>query len=301
MIAADEHHLKPSHSEMPLVFMTVLTQISLGAFFALFLGDLLSISGKSSPNWITAFIVMLPAALGLPLSALHLCRPLKAMSAMKNIKTSWLSREALALGLFTGLMSVNVAFYYLEIAAYFRVFFEALTLGIGVYGIYAQGMIYQIVARPSWNRKTTLFKFFGVSYIGLFLVALVLLLQGAVESASPLVSLALLFALAHGFFSYEDKRSLDAKGEYEAELGKTKRVYAEFFSTHVNLRLGSFIVGAILLPLLLTLTIASAAAPYILGAALILMSVSEFVDRFLFYATVVPLNMAGGFFVGKQR
>ena len=301
MIAADDHHLKPSHSEMPLVFMTVLTQISLGAFLALFLGDLLSISGKTSPNWIMALIVMLPAALGLPLSALHLGRPLKAMTAMKNIKTSWLSREALALGLFTGLMSVNVGLYYLEVSAYFRVFFEALTLGIGAYGIYAQGMIYQIVARPSWNRKSTLFKFFGVSYIGLFLVAFVLLVQGASAEATPLVSLALLFALAHGFFSYEDKRSLDTKGEYEAELGRTKRLYTEFFSTHVNLRLGSFVLGAILLPLVLTLTITSAAAPYILAGALILMSASEFVDRFLFYATVVPLNMAGGFFVGKQR
>lgn len=29
---ADEHLLKPAHPEMPLVFMTVLTQVSLGAF-----------------------------------------------------------------------------------------------------------------------------------------------------------------------------------------------------------------------------------------------------------------------------
>ena len=301
MIAADEHHLKPSHSEMPLVFMTVLTQISLGAFFGLFLGDLLSISGKTSPDWIMALIVMLPAALGLPLSALHLGRPLKAMTAMKNIKTSWLSREALALGLFTGLMSINVLFYLLEVPAYFRVFFEAITLGIGIYGIYAQGMIYQITARPSWNRKSTLLKFFGVSYIGLFLLALILLMQGVYEVVSPLMSLALLFALAQGFFTYEDKRSLNSTGEYASELTKTKRIYREFFSTHELVRMGSFVVGAILLPLLVTVIVENAAAPILLGLAIVLMSISEFTDRFLFYATVVPLNMAGGFFVGKQR
>ena len=301
LTAVDDHHLKPSHSEMPLVFMTVLTQISLGAFLGLFLGDLLSISGKTSPSWVMAVIVMLPAALGLPLSALHLGRPLKALSAMKNIKTSWLSREALALGVFTGLMSLNVGLYFFDVSAYFRVFFEAITLGVGVYGIYAQGMIYQIVARPSWNRKSTLLKFFGVSYIGLFLLAFSLLVQGSNEAAMPLITLALLFALAQGFFTYEDRRSLDDSGTYAVELGKTKRLYTEFFSLHQNIRFGTFFIGAILLPLLVTVLVNSSFAVGLLGLSIILMSISEFTDRFLFYATVVPLNMAGGFFVGKQR
>ena len=35
--------------------------------------------------------------------------------------------------------------------------------------------------------------------------------------------------------------------------------------------------------------------------SLCLVFASEISDRFLFYATVVPLGMAGGFFVGKQR
>jgi len=301
MRAADEHHLKPSHSEMPLVFMTVLTQISLGAFFGLFLGDLLSVGGKVSPDWIMALIVMLPAALGLPLSALHLGRPLKALSAMKNIKTSWLSREALALGSFTGLMSLNVLLYLLEVSAYFRLFIEAVTLSIGIYGIYAQGMIYQIAARPAWNRKSTLLKFFGVSYVGLFILAFVLLLKGEYTAVSPLISLALLFALAHGFFSFEDKRSLSSEGKYASELAKTTRIYREFFAWHEYMRIGSFVLGAILLPLFVTVIMQSPAAPIILGLAIVLMSISELMDRFLFYVTVVPLNMAGGFFVGKQR
>jgi len=42
-------------------------------------------------------------------------------------------------------------------------------------------------------------------------------------------------------------------------------------------------------------------ASIILALSLILMFVSELSDRFLFYSTVVPLGMAGGFFVGKQR
>ena len=71
----DEHLLKPAHPELPLVFMTVLTQISLGGFLVLFLGDVMSLFGFESANWIMALLVTLPAALGLPLSALHLGRP----------------------------------------------------------------------------------------------------------------------------------------------------------------------------------------------------------------------------------
>ena len=302
MTAADDFHLKPAHSELPLVFMTVMTQVSLGAFLALFLGDVLSLGGKVEPSWIVAIMAMLPAALGLPLSALHLGRPLKAMTAMKNIKTSWLSREALALGAFTGMMSMNVVLYLVSVPTFLRVIFEALTLGVGAYGIYAQGMIYQIVARPSWNRKTTLLKFFGAGYIGLFLIALVMVGLGySAEVVMPLISLALLVALAQGFFSYEDKRSLAYGGEYAPQLTKTNRLYDEHFKGAFYLRITTFVLGAILLPLIVSLSVGTTAAFWFLAVALVLMCTSELMDRFLFYSTVVPLNMAGGFFVGNQR
>ena len=182
----DEHILKPAHKELPLVFMTVLTQISLGGFGALFIGDVMSLFGFEATNWIMALLVMFPAALGLPLSALHLGRPFLALTAMKNIKTSWLSREALALGVFTGLMSLIVALYFFEVNAGVRLLVEALTFGGGVYGIYAQSMIYRIKARPSWDRVTTNYKFFGVAYVGVFLLALLSSLLSLSDVVVPL-------------------------------------------------------------------------------------------------------------------
>ena len=137
----DEHILKPAHSEIPLVFMTVLTQISLGGFLALFLGDIMSLFGFSETNWIMAFLVMIPAAIGLPLSALHLGRPFLAMTAMKNIKTSWLSREALALGVFVLLMNIVVVLYYLDVSHVVIFLVELLTLVVGIFGIHSQAMI----------------------------------------------------------------------------------------------------------------------------------------------------------------
>jgi len=300
----DEHLLKPAHSELPLVFMTVLTQISLGGFLVLFLGDVMSLFGFESANWIMALLVMLPAALGLPLSALHLGRPFLAMTAMKNIKTSWLSREALALGIFTALMNVVVILYFLEIPHATRLIVEALTLACGIFGIYAQSMIYRIKARPSWNRVTTNLKFFGVSYVGAFFMALIAVILGMLEVAIPLVTLGMLGALAQFFFTYEDLRVLKTEKENEYQLSRTARLYDENFSKIKLFRFASIILGGVLLPLLVIVLISAssfAGASITLLLALVLMFASEISDRFLFYSTVVPLGMAGGFFVGKQR
>ena len=304
MVAADEHLLKPFHAEMPLVFMTVLTQISLGAFFALLLGDGASLFGFSTPTWVMALLVLAPAAIGLPLSALHLGRPYKAMMAMKNIKSSWLSREALALGLFTMMMSITVGLYFLEVASWLRVIFEVLTLGVGIYGIYAQGMIYRIVARPSWNRTTTNFKFFGVAYVGLILMSFATLLLGLSDAVMPLLILAIVVGVAQAFFTYEDYRTLKNPQTDAYQLSRTLRLYQEFFPKVHLFRIVTLVLGLAFFPILAALFIGSSMTTLsatFLFLALVVTLLSELSDRFLFYVTSVPLQMAGGFFVGSQR
>ncbi|MFT5659905.1 MAG: formate dehydrogenase iron-sulfur subunit [Sulfurimonas sp.] len=305
MKEVDEHILKPAHSELPLVFMTVLTQISLGGFFVLFLGDVMSVLGFESANWMMALLIMLPAALGLPLSALHLGRPFLALTAMKNIKTSWLSREALALGVFTLLMNIVVVMYFIEeIHISIRLLVEAITLGVGIYGIYAQSMIYRIKARPSWDRETTNIKFFGVAYIGAFLMAFFAVVFSMYDIAIPLLVLGMLGALAQMFFSLEDLRDLDTEQKNEYQLKRTQRLYNENFKNVKLFRFIALILGGVFLPLfVITLVSADSMGGASIGLfiSLILVFASEISDRFLFYATVVPLGMAGGFFVGKQR
>jgi DMSO reductase anchor subunit len=142
---ADERLLNPAHAELPLVFMTVLTQVSLGAFLALFLGQILFGLGFNLPEPTLAMAIMafVPSAIGLPLSALHLGRPILAMTAMKNWRTSWLSREAIALGAYTGLASVVAGMYFLEIKGFLLLFVMAITLAMGIFGIYEEVMFYR--------------------------------------------------------------------------------------------------------------------------------------------------------------
>lgn len=164
--------------------MTVLTQISVNGFLALFLGQLLNLFGFNleSPNIWLAIAIFLPVAIGLPLSALHLGRPILAITAMKNIKTSWLSREALALGVYALGVNIIIGLYFLKVDGFFMSLIQAVVLAIGVYGIYAQSMIYRIKARPSWNRSSTTKRFFGVGYVGFLLTAFVMLLSDADRS-----------------------------------------------------------------------------------------------------------------------
>lgn len=306
---ADEHIIKPNHAEWPLVFMTILTQISLGGFAALTLGELTHFIGfnLSLPNIWMMLAVLLPAAIGLPLSALHLGRPILAYTAMKNIKTSWLSREALALGLFTAGMTLVLALYYFNTPQALRLFVELGILTIGIYGIYAQSMIYRIKARPSWNQKATTKIFFSVGYIGLLIIATLLLTYGEYMTALIVLTLTLFGALyqvmniktQQDFYNH-----LEESDENFYQLNKTKRLYKEQFALHSKLRVFTMVIGSLFLPLLSMLFIASGnheTAYILLLGALILSFLSEIIARSLFYKTAVAHGLAGNFFLGNQR
>jgi DMSO reductase anchor subunit len=165
-------------------------------------------------------------------------------------------------------------------------------------------MIYRIRARPSWNRPTTNLKFFGVAYVGVFLLAFLSSLLSLSDVVVPLIAFGMLGALAQLFFTYEDIRSLDTIKENEYQLQRTKRLLNENFENVKKLRYVTLIVAGVVFPLLALVFAGSGSFGYtsfVLGLALVVSFASEISDRFLFYTTVVPLGMAGGFFVGKQR
>ena len=306
---ADERILKPASAELPLVFMTVLTQVSLGAFLALFLGQLLFSLGFNlpEPTLGMAIVALLPSAIGLPLSALHLGRPIMAITAMKNWRTSWLSREAIALGAFTALASLVAGMYYLEIKGIALLLVEVVTLALGIYGIYAQSKIYRVRARPSWDRSSTTKRFFGSSYIGFILIALMLLASGGISGTMVLLAVALLAGMGQVLVVYEEVifyRHLDKEDPLYYQLNRTRILLTEHFGKLKKFRVYSLLLFALGLPLLAILFTASglttlAIATLVLGV--VGSFISEIFGRYLFYRTVVPLGLAGNFFAGNQR
>ncbi|HQR73334.1 MAG TPA: dimethyl sulfoxide reductase anchor subunit [Sulfurovum sp.] len=306
---ADEHLLKPAHAELPLVFMTVLTQVSLGAFLALFLGELLFALGFNlpQPNLTMALLAFIPTAIGLPLSALHLGRPIMALKAMKNWRTSWLSREAIALGAFTGLVSMVALLYYLQKTGVGLLLLEAVTLAVGIYGIYAQSMIYRIKARPSWDRSSTNKKFFGTGYVGFLLITSVLLAYNGTQGAMVLLAITLLAGMAQTFVIFEEMmfyQNLDKEDPLYYQYNRSRILLQEHFTTVKKLRVYSLAIFALALPLLALLFTASGLVGWAMISVLLATLgafVSELSGRYLFYRTVVPLGLAGNFFAGNQR
>lgn len=290
-INLDKDTLESSYPEWLLIFMTLFTQISLGGFFVLFLGDVMSVFGFESANWMMALLIMFPALFALPLLILYLKRPLLLFSIMKNIKVSWFSRELLALGIFTFLMNGVIALYFMQdIYLAIRLLVEAVTLGIGVYGIHAQAMNYRIKKQPSWNRESTNIKFFGATYVGAFLMALFAVVFSMYDIAIPLITLGMLGAMAQMFFSLEDLRDLETEQENKELLHATKRLYDENFHKVKLFRFTSIILGGVILPLLVITQVSAGeifGASAILFLSLCLVFTSEASDRFLFYTTAL--------------
>jgi DMSO reductase anchor subunit len=225
---------------------------------------------------------------------------------MKNWRKSWLSREALALGIYAGLSIGVVGFYFLEIPFLYAIFMLGAVMS-GIYGIYAQSMIYRIKARPSWDRISTSKRFLGAGYLGLILVSLVLTVQGYGNSAVVILSLTLLASSYQVLVIFEEKTfykylSTDEKNFYQ--LNKTKYLLENNFAKLLKIRYFTLIIFGVTLPMLTILFLANGsfvAASFILMLSLLGSTFSELIGRYIFYVTVVPLGLAGNFFAGNQR
>ncbi|MEA3384255.1 MAG: molybdopterin oxidoreductase, partial [Campylobacterota bacterium] len=227
-------------------------------------------------------------------------------TAMKNWKKSWLSREALALGLFAGFGVGSAILYFLDLLFLNTLFMIGATV-TGIYGIYAQSMIYRIKARPSWDRVSTTKRFIGSGYLGLILVSLVLVMQGYGNSAMAILSLTLLMASYQVLVIFEEKtfyKYLKEDEENFYQLNKTKSLLENNFSKHLDLRYKTLIGFGVVLPLMAILFLANGSldiASILLTISLIGATFSELIGRYIFYVTVVPLGLAGNFFAGNQR
>ena len=82
---ADMNRVRPEHSHWPLIVMTVLTQLSVGAFATIWL---LQVFGQKERLNIGAFVSLLVGCLALGASTMHLGRPIRAYRALFHFR--WL-------------------------------------------------------------------------------------------------------------------------------------------------------------------------------------------------------------------
>jgi Fe-S-cluster-containing dehydrogenase component len=152
----DTQRVTLEHPHWPLVFMLVLTQLAAGAFMTLWLLDAI---GGGADLGSSALAALILAGTSLGASTLHLGRPIYAFRAIRGRRTSWLSREVLALSLFAAIASAYFAMLWLDLAG--RSILGLTTALFGIAGITCSARIYIVRARPAWNSGYTIADFFS--------------------------------------------------------------------------------------------------------------------------------------------
>ena len=292
----DITHVKPEHPHWPLVVMTVLTQMSAGAFTTIWLLQLL---GASAGLGIAALASLLVGGLALNASTLHLGRPIHAYRALRMWRRSWLSREVLLFTSFSGVATLYAALLWfgggtpegvpygfgVGVPGWVTTAVGALTVALGIAGVTASACIYRVPSRPAWNTRYTLLQF---NLTGALLGPLFAAAVGVGDARWLAVGSA---TMAGGQFVLLAVRFLRCIASDSLELKGTARLLSTVFAKHLVLRGVLLAAGAIVLPLFLTSVKADLQVGlWVLALALALGA--EILGRYLFFVSVVPTHMA---------
>jgi len=278
----DMNRVRPEHPHWPLVFMTVLTQLSVGAFAAIWL---LQIFGQQARLSIAALVSLAVGCVALGASTMHLGRPVHAYRALKMWKRSWLSREVLLFGVFSQVAFVYAALLWLNLPGSRIV--GVLTVLAGAAGVTASACIYLVRPRPAWRSKHTLVEFYLTgALLGPLLAANIGLgarqwLVAAIVAAAGLqllnLALRFLWLVSSDVF----------------ELKASARLLSTQLRSLLLVRATLLVLGGIVLPLQ-TRSVAG------LALALAIAFCGEVLGRYLFFVSVVSKNMAASYLGGRK-
>ena len=321
-----------SSRENPLVLFTLITQAVIGAFLIIMFGGragMDSLAGLSMSQYLLPMLLILVGLQGfvLLLSTRHLGKPWRFYRGFNNLRHSPLSREALGISLFFGLLSAVFALAFLNhnfldwhvtdtVSAYVlsslpwltnelitdtSSLFTILSAVAGLCGMYYMYLAYRIKARPYWDHWQVLTAFFGTLFsLGGLLIAMMcvpLMLayggdsQALLTDLSGFVLLGLaLEAIGHVFHA-RDLKCGDGEG-----AASYYQLITQFGKTYIT---RNIILGlSLLMLLILWLTGTPAGWPGLLpwAAASCAIIFTAVVSRALFYVMVIPTTMPGAFF-----
>jgi DMSO reductase anchor subunit len=263
--------------------MTVLTQLSVGAFVTIWLLQALGAAGRLG---VAAIASLLVGGLALTASTLHLGRPVHAYRAIRMWQRSWLSREVLLFGAFSGVAASYAGALWFALPGGLAV--GALTVLLGLAGVFASGCIYRVGSRPSWNTWYTPLQFgFTAAVLGpLFAGAIGVGDARWLGATAAGLGVAQLVLVAVRFLRLIAADSLELRG--------TARLLSTVLRRPFVARGALLVAGAIVLPLVAgpageqTWLFGGRAA---FAAALAVTLAGEIAGRYLFFVSVVPMHM----------
>lgn len=278
----DTERIAPEHPHWPLVFMLVVTQLAAGAFTTLALLDSMRVGVGLA---VSALVSLVLAGLSLGASTLHLGRPVHAYRALKGLRTSWLSREVLSLGLFAKAAGMFSAMLLFDMPG--RTIVGSATAILGAIGITCSARIYIVKARPAWNSAYTVAEFFSTALLlgPLFIRTFDVYDGPSLGIAAAVGGTAQLVTQTSKFLWLSRSETFELRTSSLLLAGRLRRA----FLTRLGLLVGAGIVGPLVAP-------AGIAFVGVLIAAL----AGEWAGRWLFFVSVVPKNIAASFTKGAH-
>ncbi len=319
---ADVRALRPADAHTPLSIMLVLSQLSVGAFCF----DLLA-GGREAGEVLRLGWIGMGLAFGLlgqAAAMLHLGRPQYAFRAFLGWRTSWMSREILVLGAYTGVaiaaacaaalpvlapsLPEPLAGFVTPLVPIARALDPLLiagTIAIGLLGTFCSAMIYADTHRRYWRLSHTLPRFVGSAWVlgaatGLAVVLAARALGLGVAPDALLVGCAA--ALGFGTLAKLGMelgvlRHLGPRDR--GALGRTARLLAGPLRGLLGLRCALGIAGGVLLPAVVWAMAASTqSASLQLAGTLAVLGFAgclgaELAERRLYFTAVAPRAMPG--------
>ncbi len=302
--AADDHALRLSHSHLPLVFMLVVTQVSVGAFLATLAVGLFG-DGLPAGGAIGAAVA---GVVALAASFLHVGRPLVAYRAVLGIGHSWMSREAAAFAVYAPLTVLYALGVATDVAPSGTVDAVGIAAALtGIAGVVCSALLYVVTARTWWSARYTFTKFIlTAAGAGPLLVATIMLAAAVAAGAEPdsvsvvvpllgVAATATLCALVAEALFLLPGRWSDA-----SDLGRTARLLRERLSSVTGWRFVAGSVGGVVLPAGMALAVASGTSPdplllAVATGSLVVMLCGALLERYEFFVASTTPRMPGGF------
>ncbi|WLD12040.1 DmsC/YnfH family molybdoenzyme membrane anchor subunit [Planctellipticum variicoloris] len=312
MLPADYYNVRIEDAHAPLIVMLVLTQLSVGACFvsaALYAGATTPMIDAIRP-W-QAVTALCFGLLALGSSTLHLGRPHLAWRAFLGLRTSWLSREIVAFGVFAktaALYAAGMTFlpWLMTMAVTLWYVLQAGVLLSGLAGVFCSAMIYHWTRRPTWSGPRTFLRFFGTAaWLGLTATLLAATIAAALSrdlSVGPVLSEFVgrlgwpLMTAAAAKLAYEAQDLLHRFDRHHTSLKRVARLQTGPLSL---LSIGRFtlgVLGGLVLPwMMLQETAQTSASTWVVlvGLTFGLSLAGELAERTLFFMTAVAPRMPG--------
>ena len=309
--AGDASALRLEHAHWPLIAMLVLTQIAAGIFAST------SIIVIASPGVFDAMKMPLALAgfislqLGLAVSILHLGKPLGAWRAFLGLRTSWMSREILAFGVFAAMAGAfaAVSFFGPQWVAQEGVALRAAAgsaagstpllyaLAVaaalaGLAGVYCSAMIYVDTRRVFWSGGLTFPKFFGTALVlGSAGVGALLAWFSFGETARAFAIAATIFRTA--LFAWEFQQFQRALADASDPTHRSARTMWQLQRPLVFAR--AILFAAATAPALFSIGTSGTSSAIFATLAFAFTLISQVIERTTFFTAVVAPRMPGPF------